>query len=273
MVAKKWPQGLGGSWGSCIVLAAARLQAACLLPVWHTLEGVRTCGYQLQVPYELRMLCQCSSRKRIVLRGTHPTLKKPWTSVAESYPRGFCCVVAGSLCSDIGWCRKLNVAGCSKTCSLREGEAKNPGPRRFREPRNLSLEHMPQQLAASVALGDRCWNSFHNWAAESLHAHDLLQLFLEVPLFSAHAIRRYGDLQFSSGGALLYYLYRHLVLAAQRRVPNLRQFAHVWWELAGRWELAEPVKHRIAPYPCAAAHSARDGVSCGHVRLEKLGRC
>ena len=248
--------------GHQLSLAAARLQAVCrpkeyldldlkgkLLPLWHALEEAHTCGYQLQICYRgPRMLCQCGSRKHIVLRGTHPTLKKPWTSVAEPYPRGFCCVVAGSLCSD-RMVSQTQCCGCSKTGSLRAGEAKNPGPRPFREPRNLSSEHMLQQLAASVALGDRSWNSFYNWAAESLHAHDSLQVFLEVPLFLAHANRRYGDLQFSSRGALHAY-YPDLVLAAQRRVPNLRQFAHVWWELAGRWELAEPVKHcTLVPLP------------------------
>jgi len=195
----------------------------------------------------LRMLCRCKKGHR-VLRGMHPTLRKPWTSVAEPYPHGFCAVVAGALASDVGWCRKLNVAGCSRSASLRIGEAKNPGPRRARQPREVSLEHMPQQLAASIALGDRCWAAFFRWASESFEHVDPLQLFLSVPLFLAHAVRRYGDLLFADGGALLYY--RHLVLAAQRRVPNLRQYVHLCWELAGRWELAEPVTHRVPlPFP------------------------
>ena len=193
------------------------------------------------------MLCRCKKGHR-VLRGMHPTLRKPWTSVAEPYPRGFCAVVAGALASDVGWCRKLNVAGCSRSASLRIGEAKNPGPRRARQPREVSLEHMPQQLAASIALGDMCWAAFFRWASESFEHVDPLQLFLSVPLFLAHAVRRYGDLLFADGGALLYY--RHLVLAAQRRVPNLRQYVHLCWELAGRWELAEPVTHRVPlPFP------------------------
>lgn len=193
----------------------------------------------------LRMLCTCK-KGHLVLRGTHPTLRKPWTAVAEPYPRGFCAVVGGALASEVGWCQRLNVAGCSRTGSLRIGEAKNPGPRNFRLPRDMSLEHMPQQLAASIALGDRCWSAFYNWASESFEKADPLQLFLEVPLFLAHAVRKYGDMQFSNGGSLLYY--RHLVLSAQRRVPNLKQYVHLCWELAGRWELAEPVKHRV-PLP------------------------
>ena len=196
----------------------------------------------------VRMLCRCSEKGRshIPLRGNHPTLKKPWTSVAEPYPLGFCSLVAGGIASSIGWSCKLDIASCSRSQTLRIGEAKNPGPGRQRLPRNLSLENMPQQLFASVALGERCWIAFYEWAQKDLRQNDPLQLFLLVPLFLAHAIRRYGDLLFSSGGALLYY--RHLVLAAQQRVPNVKQFVHICWELAGRWELAEPVKHRV-PIP------------------------
>ena len=134
--------------------------------------------------------------------------------------------MAGSLSSDAKWSRKLNIAGCSRSLSLRVGEASHPGPRQFRRPREVSLELMPQQLAASVALGDRCWAAFYRWSCASFERVQPLQLFLEVPLFLAHAIRRYGDLQFASGGSLLYY--RHLVLAAQKRVPNLRQFVYTY---------------------------------------------
>ena len=202
----------------------------------------------------LRMLCKCCEKGKthIQLRGMHPTLRKPWTSVAEAYPRGFCALIAGAFSSTLNWSRKLNVAGCSRSGSLRTGEALNPGPRLQRGSRVTSLEMMPQQLHASVALGDKCWKTFYEWAAGFLQHQDPLELFLEVPLFLAHALRRYGDLLYSSGGALLYY--RHLVLASQLRVPNLRQFVHICWELAGRWELAEPVTHRVPlPLPIAKA--------------------
>ena len=136
--------------------------------------------------------------------------------------------------------------------SIRTGEAANPGPRLVRGSRGVSLEMMPQQLQASVALGDKCWKTFYEWAETTLVHREPLELFLEVPLFLAHALRRYGDLLYSGGGALLYY--RHLVLAAQLRVPNLRQYVHICWELAGRWELAEPVAHGVPlPLPIAKA--------------------
>lgn len=155
-------------------------------------------------------------------------------------------MIAGALASDIGWSAKLNIAGCCRSGTLRVGEAKKPGPRRPRPQRNTSLEMMPQQLFASIALGEKCWRAFYDWASETVKAKEPLLLFMEVPLFLAHAIRRFGDVLFRSGGALLYY--RHLVLAAQQKVPHLKQYAHICWDLAGRWELAEPTKHRI-PVP------------------------
>lgn len=38
------------------------------------------------------------------------------------------------------------------------------------------------------------------------------------------------------------------MLAAQRKVPNVRQYVHICWELASRWEAMEPVRHRV-PLP------------------------
>ena len=199
----------------------------------------------------LRLLCRCREKGKvhIPLRGMHPLLKKPWTAVAEPYPRGFCSLVAGGLASDLGWSKKLNIAGCCRSNSLRIGEAKNPGPRRPRAPRFGTLEDMPQQLGASVALGEKCWRAFYEWAEHEIGGDiEPLKLFLMVPLFLAYAIRKFGDLLFTSGGALLYY--RHLILAAQLKSPNVKQYVHICWDLAGRWELAEPVTHRTpVPFP------------------------
>ena len=83
------------------------------------------------------------------------------------------------------------------------------------------------------------------WCAGKLSG-DPLALFLAVPLFLSHAIRRYGDLDFAAGGSLLYY--RHLVLAAQRKIPTLKPYVSICWDLASRWEKVEPTQHR-APVP------------------------
>ena len=69
-----------------------------------------------------------------------------------------------------------------------------------------------------------------------------MQLYLLVPLFLVHALKRYGDLQYQAGSSLSYY--RHLLLEAQRRVPNAKQFMSVAWDYATRWQNQEPTVHR-----------------------------
>ena len=200
----------------------------------------------------LRFLCTCTQR-HVALRGMHPSLKKPWTAVAEPCPRAFVKLLASGIANDVSWhSTKLNIAGCAKVGSLRVGESKNPGPRRSRAPRGFSLEFAPVQFASSILIGEKCWQKFMSWVRESITTVDPLALFLRVPLFMAHTIRRYGDDQFSTGGSLMYY--RHLVIVCQRKVPSLKQYIHVCWELATRWEAIEPVVHRV-PAPKAVVHA------------------
>lgn len=199
----------------------------------------------------LRCLCVCS-KPHVPLRGMHPTLHKPWTAVAEPYPKAFADLLGYAASTQVGWSkRKLNIAGCCRSLSLRIGEAKNPGPRGVRAPRGFSLEFAPIQSASSVALGDRCWQDFLNWCGTFLST-DPIDLFVRVPLFLVQSVRKYGDNLFQSGGSLLYY--RHLVLAAQRRVPGCKQFIHVAWDLASRWEAVEPTTHRT-PVPYAVVQA------------------
>ena len=193
----------------------------------------------------LRCMCQCTL-PHISLRGNHPTLKKPWTSVAEPYPKAFSDLIGLACCSAVGWTdKKLNVAGCCRSTSLRVGEAKNPGPRGRRPARHFSLETAPVQTSASIALCDKCWTNFTDWASGFLTTDPLL-IFLEVPLFLVHAVRRFGDIEFMRGGSLLYF--RHLILTAQRKVPTAKQYMHIAWDLATRWEAVEPTVHRT-PVP------------------------
>ena len=194
----------------------------------------------------LRMLCTCT-RPHTVLRGMHPIRKIPWTAVAEPYPAGFSKLLASAVSSDLGWTKmKLNIAACCRSRSLRIGEAQNPGPRKPNVPRNFSLEFCPVQRPETVALGDKHWLIFLEWSKREITSVNCLALFLEVPIFLAHALRRFGDIQFSAGSSILYY--RHLILAAQRKVPTLRPYSQVCWDLASRWEACEPVTHRV-PMP------------------------
>ena len=191
-----------------------------------------------------RVLCRCKPPLHFQLRGQHPTLRVPWTAVAEPYPRGFSRSIATEVARAVGWSEM--VSGCSRSSTLRIGEASHPGPR-VRRARGLgSLVDRPVQQPGTILLGERCWEKFLSWVQRDIRCCDALELFLLVPLFLAHCIWRYGDCEFQQGGSLLYY--RHLVLAAQRKVPALKQISHVCWDLASRWELAEPVVHRT-PMP------------------------
>ena len=190
------------------------------------------------------MQVRCNPPRHFQLRGQYPYLKKPWTAVAEPYPKGFAASIARAAGSAIGWRRV--ASDVSVTGGGRIGEAKNPGPRGSRAPRRGSLESKPIQGAGTLLLGERCWEKFLCWCDGYLVESDPLELFLRVPLFLAHAIGRYGDREYQAGGALLYY--RHLVLVAQRKVPQLKAMVHICWELASRGELSEPTEHRT-PMP------------------------
>ena len=98
----------------------------------------------------------------------------------------------------MGWSSKFDIAGCAKCGSLRIGEADNPGPRGARPVRNFSLEEAPVQTWATLRLGDQRWDLFISWC-ESYVSGDPVGLFLQVPIFLAHAIRRYGDFDFMAG--------------------------------------------------------------------------
>ena len=143
---------------------------------------------------------------------------------------------------ECGWGEKLNIGRCAKVCENgRIGEAANPGPRARKGNRGFSLEDAPVQTWTSLRIGEKRWDLFLKWCCKVLSC-DPVQLFLEVPIFLAHAIRKFGDCEFTSGGSLMYY--RHLVLAAQRKIPTLKPYVAVCWDLATRWEKVEPTQHR-----------------------------
>ena len=81
---------------------------------------------------------------------------------------------------------------------------------------------------------------------------DLAYLFATVPLYLCHALVRYADELYSSGGALGNL--RHLILAAQRWIPASRPMMQPAWEMVERWESLVPVRHRT-PVPEALVQS------------------
>ena len=194
----------------------------------------------------LAMWCRCRSN-HILLRGTHPVKRIPWTLVAQPYPRGFSRLLAAALCCQVGWCEagKLNIAGCSRSGSLRVGEASNPGPVAKR-PRPGTLEDCPLQRPQTLAMEAKLLRMFVEWSNGFFDNNDVEVLFDRLPQFLANALRCYGDLMYQTGGALSNL--RHLLLAVQRWKPGVKPYMAQSWEMVDRWEAINPVTHRT-PVP------------------------
>ena len=194
----------------------------------------------------LAMWCRCSEN-HILLRGTHPTKRIPWTLVAQPYPRGFSRLLAAALCSHVGWCEsgRLNISGCARCGSLRIGEATNPGPI-SRKPRHGTLEDCPLQLPQTLAMEAKLLRIFVEWSNSFFDNCDVEAVYDKLPQFLANALRCYGDLMYQTGGALSNL--RHLLLAVQRWKPGVKPYMAQSWEMVDRWEAISPVTHRT-PVP------------------------
>lgn len=195
----------------------------------------------------LRMLCKCGGLKHQVLRGYSVAHKKSWTALAEPYPRGFARMLALSLCIKAGWASqtRLNVSGCARCGSLRIGEATNPGPQRFREPRS-SLHELHTLTPGTMALESRILRGFLQWCSSEIRDCNLEELFDSAPQILVFLIQTFGDLMFQQRKSLS--SYRHLLLAIQRWRPLTKPFMQPAWDFVSRWELQEPVEHRT-PIP------------------------
>eukprot|EP00435_Cladocopium_sp_Y103_P013368 s3434_g3.t1 len=194
-----------------------------------------------------RMMCNCS-KPHIRLRGMHPVRKIPWTVVAQPYPRGLSRLLALALCQHAGWKKfeRLNVAACSKTGSLRPGEASNPGPRVRPVRREGVLSSTELLTAQTLQLEAKQLKVFCDWCRNEMPDVDLVSLFSAVPLFLCQALVKYADELYASGGALSNL--RHLILAAQRWIPGSRPTMQPAWDMVERWESLMPVQHRT-PVP------------------------
>ena len=107
--------------------------------------------------------------RHFALRGYSIEFKRPWTKVAEAYPKRFSKYLGWAVAVHFGdpssLLVKLNVAECAKVSHSRIGEAKGPGPRaprgQAREPREMVLDDIklisPTNRKASVKdLGKIC---------------------------------------------------------------------------------------------------------------------
>ena len=195
----------------------------------------------------VKMWCSCLG-SHVQLRGDCAARGKPWTLIAQPYPRGLCRLIAAALCEGAGWATgaKLDIAKCARCGSMRIGEASNPGPRRPRGRQSFSLESVPTVSATTLALEARLLRQFFVWF--SLRAPDLdpSALFHQVPIFLPQCLRAYGDCLFQEGGSL--FNLRHVLIAAQRWCPGAKPYMQIAWEIVERWELQCPVTHRV-PVP------------------------
>ena len=242
---KRWKRWRSSGSSSCFRLCFCRFGTP-----WQKATRVATNTRLAGV----RMMCKCK-RPHQRLRGGHPTLKKPWTAVAQPYPRGLCRLLALALCQHAGWCgrERLNVAECAKLGCLRPGEAKNPGPRR-RQPRlrEGSLLDVNLVTAQTLALEAKQLRLFREWCHRWLEGVNLEELFSKVPQFLVSALECYAEWLFKNSGALSNM--RHIILAAQRWIPLSRPLMTPAWEMVDRWELLLPVNHRIPiPYNVVCA--------------------
>ena len=195
-----------------------------------------------------RMMC-CCKREHVRLRGQHPTKKIPWTLVAQPYPTGLCRLLAIALCQHARWCGigRLDVAGCSRTGSLRCGEASNPGPRRSNPHTRVEALQAVRLLSGQTqALETKLLREFVDWCGRSMPSVEVEDLFRIVPQFLADVLVAYAEHMYQNGGALSNL--RHLILAAQRWIPAVRPLTYSAWEMAERWETLCPVNHRT-PIP------------------------
>lgn len=201
----------------------------------------------------LRMLCTCSQR-HLALRGYSRLHKKCWTKVAEPYPRGLAKLLATALCAHAGWCeqKQLNVTGCCRASSMRIGEAKNPGPLPFARSDRPSLELLPGVSSSTLEMEARLLAEFLRWCNQCLRTVDAGTLFDKLPAFAAQSLRSYGDLCFQQGLALSNF--RHLLIGFQRWKPQIKPFLAGAWDMVKRWELQQPVTHRV-PVPQGVVHA------------------
>ncbi|CAE7801360.1 unnamed protein product [Symbiodinium sp. CCMP2592] len=200
-----------------------------------------------------RLFCQCSG-PHVVLRGRSAELGRPWTSVAQCYPRPLCDMLATAAAVAAGWWRDAPTlrgvplsAALSKTPTARIGEASHPGPRRSNRRRDstLDLEQRPLQSEAALRLGQLGWEHFLSWV-QSFLPEPCLVVFARAPALLAMALRAYGNWLFKSGKSI--HELRHTLLGAQRNFAGVKPWIGRAWELVSRWENVEPVEHRV-PLP------------------------
>lgn len=200
-----------------------------------------------------KVLCQCG-RRHVQLRGRCKEAKMNFTKMAESYPRPLCDVLACAMVRDAGFDprrRRVNLADIAKAGGGRIGEAGNPGPRRARTAVRAPLEDFQLLEPLTIQMRARFWAKFQQWMHEEV-GPGALENFLGARVILVKALEAYGQHQYASGVPLHYF--RQLLAHVQREYPLVKPFMSTAWLVVSRWELAEPVVHRVpVPEPLVRA--------------------
>ncbi|CAE7767227.1 Rraga [Symbiodinium sp. CCMP2592] len=201
---------------------------------------------------ELKINCPGCLR-HLSLRGYSRRFKQAWTRVSEPFPKQFSGLLGEVIaCYSVGSERlreRLDLAACAKITNEIIGEASHPGPRpprgQVRAARNQNLDDVKLVSAQTEKLQERIWSRFQAWVIDGTSPSASDELLSEAVLLSA-LVCGFGKYLFSTGESL--YLFRHLILAAVKRLPALRQHTYECWNLVSKWEVVEPLQHR-APLP------------------------
>ena len=203
-----------------------------------------------------RVLCTCT-QPHVQLRGRCKEKKMNFTKLAEAYPKKLCKTLAAIFAVDAGWksCRRnVSISDVVRDVGKRIGEAGNPGPRQARGPRMQDIDDFLLLEPQTIAIRARLWDGFQDWVQRHLGFDELDSLLLSPPVF-AKTLEAYGKHQFSVGMPLQYY--RQLLAHCQREHPLLRPVLGCAWNVLSKWQIAEPLQHRVPiPEPLVLAVAA-----------------
>ena len=183
-----------------------------------------------------------------LLRGRCKEKRKSWTAVAQAYPRGVALAIASGVllhCGFAEWRGCFDPSACARAGHKRIGEAKNPGPRSVAHRQRGDLSQVNLVEAKTLGIQDKAWAGFLGWASE-LISPGAVRTAMAQPALLAELLREYGYHLYSNGKSL--FVYRHLIVLVQQQIVGAKAYLGICWETISRWEMQEPVQHRI-PLP------------------------
>lgn len=197
-----------------------------------------------------RLLCDRSHQHRRLV-GWSRVHRKPWTRVAQEYPRRFCAWLSNAIFYDAGLLpgrKRVSPSTMAKQTSARIGEAQNPGPRRPgpRQRRQVqTLLNVSLVEPGTELLGERSWESLRRWSLRSMD-ESCFESLASCPQTLCLLMESFGQYLYKEGHSL--YVMRQLITHVQRWKPSFRGHFAGAWQLVAKWEQLEPLRHRT-PLP------------------------